>query len=332
VDSGGSDSTTGADAPSETTTQPESSVQDVASEPPPQETGTCTTGQGCYVIPGGWQLVAFTGTQSSGCPGGFSSGSPVNLVEGPNTSGTCSCGSACTIDKQPDCQAGAIGASYDVTPITGGPGSCGSAGQPAQMNNSPAGSCSSDMYNGSTLLPYSSLDLAYAPANQLGGHCNSGAGVVGTVTFDSQDRACPPDSAQSAGCNGNQCTPTIPSPYQVCVIQGGNHGCPGAPFTQQHLVGSGFGGVSCSSCASCTVQGTCSGGTMKLFENGNCNGGEIDIPADGKCHTSNAPNNTSYNSYKYVANAPTGVGCAPSGTSTASGGTLTNEQTICCAP
>ena len=66
--------------------------------------------------------------------------------------------------------------------------------------------------------------------------------------------------------------------------------------------------------------------------NGTCGGGELDVPADGKCHSSNAPNNATYDSYKYVANAPTGVGCAPSGTSTASGGTLTSEQTICCAP
>ena len=333
--SGGADATTGSDA-SEASTQPESSVPDVTSEPPPQETGGgCTTAQGCYVIPGGWSLVGFAQSQGASCPSGFSSGSPVNVVAGPNTTNTCSCGTACNVDKQPDCQAGPVGVSYDVAPFSGGPGSCGTAGQPSQMNNTPPGGCGTDMYNGTTLLPYSAIDLEYTPANQLGGHCNAGAGVAGTVTFDFQDRACPPDNAQSAGCTGNQCTPNIPAPYAVCVVQSGSHACPGAPFTQQHVVGSGFGGVSCSAC-DCTVQGTCSGGTVKLYTSNNCSTGggnsELDVTADGKCHSSNANGGTTYNSYKYVANAPGGVGCTPSGTSNPSGGALTNEETICCAP
>lgn len=331
-DAGGSqDSTSPSDGGGgDSTAPPDSSAQDAPAEvSPPQDTGTvCNASAGCYVIPGGWQLVAFVDNQTTACPTGF--GSPTNLYEDPDTSSSCSC-SACSISTQPACDTGAISADWDDPSLfVGGGSNCSNAGTPATLGNNPAGQCGTDLYNkGGQGVdpPYSAMDLKYVPANQpTGGQCTTST-VTGPVNYAAEDQACQPTSQQAAGCNGNQCTPGLQAPYQACVVKSGSNSCPGSPFTQQHVVGTGYG-LTCSTC-DCSVSATCNWGTMELFTDTGCSQGEFEVPADGGCDTNKAPAQN-YQSYKYVANAPTNVSCS-TGTSTASG-SLQGEQTICCVP
>lgn len=296
--------------------------------PPP-----CTTANGCYVIPaGGWQLVPFatyTSTAPS-CPTGFTNAPPNNLVEGPNLSSLCSCGT-CSVMGPATCT-GAVSDFYDIRFGGGAAGSCGTAGMPAQNSNSPAGQCGTDLYNGGTGigdLSYKNLDLKYVTPTTVTGQCTSKGTATTSPSYAETDRSCTADNAQSGGCNGNQCTPGFASPFQVCVAKTGVQTCPGAPFTAQHLVGTSVT-FTCTDCG-CGVTGTCSGGTMKLFTDNACKNGELDVPADGTCHDPSAGSD-SYGSYQYVANAPSNVSCQSSGSSDPQNATLANEQTICCAP
>jgi hypothetical protein len=299
----------------------------------PVETGppSCTTANGCYVIPSGWQLVAFAPSQSSACPTGFASAQPENFVELPITGG-CAC-AGCSNGTPPTCT-GAVSDDYDdPSAFLGAQGSCSEQGEPAALKNTPPGQCGTDLYNGGTgigQLSYKDFDLKYVPPTTVtGGTCSNVGNVSGTPTYAAEDRACTPDNAQSGGCNGDQCTPSFPSPYQVCIAQNGGQTCP-SPFTNQHTVGTSAN-YTCSSCG-CAVTATCNqGGTMKLFTDNKCTQGELDVPADGMCHASNAKSD-SYDSYIYAANPPQDIGCTSSGTSSPQGTSLQGEQTICCAP
>jgi hypothetical protein len=198
------------------------------------------------------------------------------------------------------------------------------------LGNNPGGACDTDIYNGN----YDGIDLKFVAPGPSGGQCSSAGQATGTVTYGSQDRACTPDSATSGGCSGDECTPSLPSPYLACVVQSGSNPCPsGSSFTQQHLVGTGSD-VACSACG-CNVTATCSG-KVALFVDKACTLGETDIPADSACHDgppSGAGDGgmTDFYSYKYIADAPGSVACAPTGSSNATV-TLANEQTVCCVP
>jgi hypothetical protein len=149
------------------------------------------------------------------------------------------------------------------------------------------------------------------------------------VTYAAHDRACTADSNASAGCTGNQCTPTLPPTYKPCVVSAGQVACPGAPFTVQHVVGTAAT-YTCSVCGNCAVTADCTG-TMKLFTNGGCTQNELDVAADGQCHVANAPQD-SYSNYEYQKAPPSNVGCNVTGSSSAQGVSLAGEETICCPP
>ena len=222
--------------------------------------------------------------------------------------------------------------SYDLKGFPGA-GQCGLQGSPAHDQNSPAGACGTDMYTGSSGLPpgpqYSNMDLEYDPPPITGQCTSTGTPQPNSITYGAQDLACQPNSQQSAGCNGNECTPGIPAPFQVCIVSGGNQNCPpSSPFTKQHIVGTSVT-YACKDCG-CNVTGDCSG-TMNLYTDSTCGGTAIAVPADGKCHDPMAPGGTTIGSYKYVANVPA-VQCAPNGSSSAQNISLASEQTVCCVP
>jgi hypothetical protein len=279
----------------------------------------CSVANGCYVIPSGWHLVAFAGSQGSACPTGF--GTPTNLYEGPNTSDVCDCPS-CTVGTAPSCASGAIGVFFGLAGDT----TCATAATPPQNNNNPPGACLNDLPK----TAISGISVRLVPANQpTGGTCTS-PGVGDTVPFAASDESCAPTSAQAAGCTGNTCTPSIPAPFHACVAKAGATSCPaGSPFSALHVVGTGYT-LTCSGC-SCTISATCSGGTMELYTDQKCNTGELALAADGGCYPTGAPANVTYQSYEYAANPPTNVSCAATGSSTPSG-SLQNEEAICCVP
>ncbi len=310
----GGDTSPGSEGGGQDQSSPESSTMDVG----PVDTGP-GCGTGCYVIPGGWSLVAFAPSQGTACPNGFATAAATNLVESPITTNSCEC-ATCMIGTQPTCAAGSIPSYYDIHGI--GPMNCGSMGN--NLANTPAGACDT---GGLAAADYSALDLKFVAPDASGGACTSAGQPTGSLSYGGNDTECTPDSPTAAGCNGDECTPGLMSPYMACVVQSGSVSCPaGSVFSVQHVVGTS-GTLMCGACG-CNVTATC-GGRVELFTDGSCKDGEFDVGADSVCHDGPGGVNTNFGSYKYVANAPTGVGCAPSGSSTASVA-LANEQTICC--
>lgn len=292
------------------------SAPDAPVDAPPD--ATCSITNGCVVVPAGWSLVAIdTAQPTAACPTGFANAAPVDVVESPNVgANACAC-QACSISTPPDCNAGAVKVFYDL-----GGMQCGAAGVPAQNDNNPAGACNSDMYQGS----YANLDLKYVPPAATGAACAAPAvQQKQNVTYGSHARTCAPDSAAAAGCNGNECTPSLASPFSACIAMSGNQTCP-APMTVKHLVGTDVS-YTCSACP-CTVSATCSG-TMSLYEDNNCTMGLHPIAADGQCHPSGT--NKMFRSYKYAGTA-SNVSCSAGNVPAPQNVALVGQETICCAP
>ena len=268
-------------------------------------------------MPGGWTLTSLAGNQSTPCPAQAVTN---DVYEGPDASAACGCG--CKLSTPPTCP---INVNYDGTQANP---SCGSAGSPATMSN--ASACNTDLYKGGVLFfNYPQLDLQYTPAGATGGQCTASAtSSAGAVTYAASDRVCTPGTEP---CVGGQCTPSFPSGYEVCVQQVGMHACPGAPFTQQHIVG-GAATFTCSgSACSCGVTDGCTG-TVTLYATANCTGTTtLEVPVDGKCHNESAASSNTYGSYSFAAAAP-GASCTAAGTSAAQGLTLGSPFTVCCSP
>lgn len=312
----GSESGGGDDGPSDTgTLGNDTGTQD----------GPCDGAPGCVSVPLGWSLVAFAPDQTTGCPAGFTT--PTNLVESPNAASACTCGS-CGVTGQPSCASGTVGVYYDYVGL--GAGACGTPGMVPQLNNDPAGACGSgsDVYHGD----YSRFDVAYVPPPSTGGSCSAPGSGSGKVTYGARDRTCVPSSAQSAGCYGSLCAPSLSSPYSACIMQSGTTTCPPGPLGVLHLAGTGasFG---CSDC-SCSVSATCTG-SITLYTDSKCTKPGVTIPANGSCNRisslPNSANTTTFGAYIYTPDPPASVQCTASGSSSAENVALQNTVTICCA-
>jgi hypothetical protein len=290
------------------------------------DAGSCTgNASPCVLVPSGWTLVAFASTQSTACPAGFT-GMSSDLVEGATAGpNACSCGS-CAVTTQPTCAGGTVSVHYDNVTGSGGGGNCSLLATPGTgpLANSPPGSCGTDLYQGS----YASFDVQYTSPPPSGGACNTpGTIASGGLAYASKDRACTPNSAQSANCNGNACAPIIAGAYKACIMSAGTASCPPGPMSSLHLVGTGAS-LSCSDCA-CAVTGSCSG-TVTLYTDASCSNGAHPVRADDTC-VPIYQQRASYSSYIYAGGMPQGVGCQASGSST-SHITLANVATICCSP
>jgi hypothetical protein len=289
---------------------------------PPTDAGStaCLDPSGaCLVVPAGWQLVAFASAQSSPCPAGFDSAAATDLVEGPTTTGTCSCG-ACTVSTPPTCGAGTITAMYDYAATVYG-GTCYLPATGSPLMNSPAGGCGTDAYQG----VYSSFDMKYVAPPASGGTCSApGVAKGGGVKYAAQDRVCTPNSDQAAGCVGDMCQPNLPAGYDACIAYPGAVACPPGPLSVGHLVGTS-GSVACPDCP-CTISATCSG-TVTLYTDTKCTKGGYAI-ATGSCV--GVASDDTYDSYDYQADAPKSVTCKASAATGTANVSLSGEQTICC--
>jgi hypothetical protein len=255
------------------------------------------------------------GNQSTPCP---AQSTTYDVYEGPSASASaCSCG--CSLTSQPGCPGGSIALGYDTNPGHN-PLTCGSKGSAL----STASGCSTDPFAGPGYL---AIDMALTPPAATGGTCAaSGVAAPGNLTYAATDRVCAPSTLP---CTGDECRPSFPLGYAVCIVNNGVQACPGAPFTHQHVVG-GAATFTCSngSC-SCQVEtGTCTG-TVTFYPNAGCTGTAMPVAADGQCRD---PMFTSDDlpSYTYAAN-PLSPSCAAAGTSTAQNVALANPVTVCCA-
>ncbi len=270
------------------------------------------------MVPNGWLITMLAGNQSTPCP---AESTTYDVYEGPTASAS-ACGCGCSLTSQPACPGGSnesISVYFDNninhTPLT-----CGSKGTALSM----ASGCNTDPFMGPGYL---ALDLALTPPAATGGTCAaSGVAAAGNVTYAAMDRVCAP---MTLPCNGDECHPSFPSGYQVCIIEGGVQSCPGAPFTQQHIVG-GAATYTCSdsSCSCSVVAGTCTG-TVTYYSNAGCTGTGTPVAADGQCHDPMFTSDTQP-SYEYAAK-PLTPSCTAGGTSAAQNVGVASPYTVCCA-
>ncbi len=282
----------------------------------------CDADAGCYVIPDGWSLVAYSTVQTA-CPEGFASAPPTNFSGSAEPTTACTCG-GCTMNYVPTCNAFGVVGFYGAEDP--GPSACGTAYPPGDFYNNNPGTCQTNLPQGD----YAGRALEYLPAPPEGSCGAAGPGVLTSpVTFPWQGEVCSPDSAVSAGCIGNVCTVGLPPPFRVCVSNSPFRECPAnSVFTEPYLEAAGPS-ASCSTC-NCAVTATCSG-TVQLFSDTACMGSEFDVPADGQCHSS-PPGIGPIASYRYTATAPTNVSCVPDVTTATVMTSWQKTVTVCCAP
>ena len=283
----------------------------------PTPPAACANAAGpCFAVPSGWALVAFAPAQTTPCPVGYTSAPSQDVLGGPNADAACGCG-ACSVTQPPTCGAGAVNVTYDQDFS----GSCDMVAMPSPLGNAPAGSCGTDIYQGS----YASYDVRYQAPAPSGGACTS-AGVPkgGAVTYGSHDRVCLPDDPQ-ASCDGGICRPSVSGTYAACIAAPGDVACPPGPLQVQHEVGTSAS-VDCADCE-CTVTGTCSG-TLTLYTDTACKKGPYAISTNVCVSVSSM---ATYRAYVYTGAAPKAVSCQASPASAAQNVALADPQTICCA-
>jgi hypothetical protein len=288
---------------------------------PPFDASACADASGaCVVVPGGWTLVAFAPNQASACPAGFDSAPSTDVVEGPDASAACSCGT-CSVTTMPSCSVGAVDGFYDYrAAVTGG--TCDMPDTTPTLANSGPGACNTDVYSGD----YSAFDVEYVGPPASGGVCSAPTTPeAAALTYASKDRTCAPDSPQAANCVGDVCRPTLPPSYGACIAAAGVQACPQGPLGVQHIVGASAS-FTCAACG-CTISSTCAG-TITLYTDMGCSTGAKSIPS-GDCVA--ITSKVTYESYKFAGGAPTDVTCRNAGaTGPGQGVTLADEETLCC--
>jgi hypothetical protein len=317
---GGTPSTAADDA-SDSDTDAQAEDAGITMTRPPFDASACDDASGpCVVVPGGWTLVAFAPNQASACPAGFDSAPSTDVVEGPDASAACSCGS-CSVTSMPSCSAGPVDGFYDYRATVAG-GTCDMPDTTPTLANNGPGACNTDIYSSGT---YSSFDVEYVGPPPSGGACTApGTPEGAAVTYAFMDRTCAPDSPQAANCVGDVCRPTLPPSYGACIATAGVQACPQGPLGVQHIVGASAS-FTCGGCG-CTLSSTCAG-TITLYTDTRCSTGAKSIPS-GDCVAITA--DVTYESYKFAGGAPTNVTCKSATTGPGQGVTLTGEETLCC--
>jgi hypothetical protein len=292
--------------------------------PPPDSSPVCNSSNGCITVPSGWSLVAVETSQSDACPSGFSANPANNVVEGP-TVGANACGcTPCTLTTPPSCTGVPVDVFYDGDLCPAFP-ACGCAGVPASNQNAHADECNTDLYTGNL----AGLDIKFVPGAPAAGTC-SAASVENTqnVTYAAHDRVCVQDTPSSGNCTGDQCTPTLPTPYQACIAQAGHQTCP-APFTASHDTGSGAD-YTCGACGCATSTTAKCEGTMTYYTDTMCMNGAKTFDADGTtCASAGAG---AYGSYIFAGMLGAGTTSCSATAGAPSVVTLANELTVCCQP
>jgi len=291
---------------------------------PSVDAGTCTDGgTSCFVVPGGWTVVAFANSSQITCPAGFSTNA-ANLVFGAAqpAANACAC-DACSVTAPPTCVQGQLTGSGDFD------GSRTCSGFPITLGNSSPGGCNTD--NTHARIP--NLDLQLLGPGPTGGTCSATPTAhADRVSFPQQGRICSPDGDAGVGCSdGGPCAPSIAAPFLPCLSQAGNVACPPGPFGVSYHAGSGAT-LSCGGTCTCALNATCTSKTVTYYTDSMCQSlTTLAITANGTCQSGGAGigGGTIYGSYKYTAAA--NATCSFAGSPSTSAVGLANEQTVCCA-
>lgn len=268
------------------------------------DVGPCSAGSCGLTVPAGFRVVTYADTRKDACPQGTST---LDVVVDP-VAGDGTCGCACNVTVQPDCNKGGIARGYDFYTNTA---ACNSTGYALAAGG---GACGT--FGGNTLQLGN--HISSTPPGPTGGACSFDAKPDTSKVKAKEARLCdaPPD------CAGALC-----SAGRVCIAQDGDVACPKA-FATRTLVGAAPK-VACEACGACTLEATCTG-TLSLFSDSACAQGQLDLPADGQCAARpSAANGKLYASYSYKGTAKAGCAGTPP-TSKATVG-LDKPTTVCCA-
>jgi hypothetical protein len=292
---------------------------DLADAPGAADSITCgADAASCFVVPVGWELVAFTNSAQTACPPGFSTG--VDLVAGSPqpAADACTCDS-CSVTTSPSCVTGPVSFAIDTTSLK----TCGVPG--GMLLNQTAGGCNTDNFHGAILTTY---DIKISPLAPTGGACAAGSPTPhpDRVSFAQLGRACLRDMSTAAGCVGGACAPAIAPPFALCLSRTGSADCPPGPFGVASHVGTGAS-LTCTDTCACAVNATCSDAMVTYYSDTACmNAPTLPVSANGTC-VNQGGSGLAYGSYRYTAMVS--ATCSGTGTGPASVG-LAGERTLCC--
>jgi hypothetical protein len=257
--------------------------------------------------PPGWSLVAFTPTQSLGCPRVFPATTDVDVDPTPLPA-QCSC--TCDLITPPSSCAAM------VTTRTGDNGAC------ANLGGSPAadGTCGGPI----------SLTANVQVSGADGFHGSCAPNVVTTRPSPNTTRGEVCSGVKiGGGCPAGQACLLAPSPFFACIAAPTQVVCPpGAGYPNGHFVGSNNDSRGCAGCA-CNTPPVC-GLTWDFFNGPNCMGSpQLTLYPDGSCMATNGKKD--YQSNRLTGN-PQNASCAgPTQQPQPTGAlTLDREQTVCC--
>lgn len=273
------------------------------------------SGSGCTCVapaPPGWSFVAFESSSRTACPTGYDG--PTDVLVDPTGLGPSSCDCACSATADPpSCTKGSLGL------IGGNTSSCPFTGTPVPANG---GACTSSPVG----LPYPFLGVI--PPTASGGSCTSSVTATPPPPGGTSGRSCAASASPPPGTCGSPqvCAPDAPSPYAICITQGGAVPCPAA-YPHAHTTGTSITPGGCGTCTCGTPTATCTGGTFSAYFNGACGNLLLSVPADGACHSTSSGNASSYRFTVTPTNVTCPVAQAPQPTGN---GALQGSVTVCC--
>lgn len=164
------------------------------------------------------------------------------------------------------------------------------------------------------------------------GECTPGGGTpsVPPATFEDEARVCGAN-AFGGGCDaGSVCMPSPGSPFsdKPCILQKGDHTCPGTPYSQKTLIYEDVTDTrSCSTCSCGDPTGMSCTAVTTVYSDFNCTLGMIEVPHDGSC----TETNYGPGSWRFDFTVD-GGSCTASSVNATGQATPGEPTTICCMP
>jgi len=278
--------------------------------PPPPPPPTCSppTGVPCVAaLAAGWSALAFATSRAQPCPATYTTMDVV--ANAPATAAACSCSCQISATDPPSCAKGTFTSRVGAT-------TCDATGQPYTVNGT-----------GCTAIGSPGAVSAFGnyPAFPLqAGTCISATQKNTAVQTTRDLRGCVPP----AECVDDVCRGAPPSGFTSCVVHDGDVPCPGDPFTNRTLTGTGAT-VTCGGCATCANTATCPVPKFRFYNDAACATELATRTADGQCNPlSTGTTGTFVSRFRYDA-TPVGASCAPTSQPTTSV-ELQGQRTICC--
>jgi hypothetical protein len=277
--------------------------------PPPPMPSMCSPPQGvpcASTLPAGWSSLAFATSRAQACPATYT---PADVVtKAPTATGVCSCTCQISATDPPSCAKGTFTSMIGAT-------TCDGAGQPYTSTGT---GCTAIGTPGAV-----SAYGRYAAFPLTRGTCLP-AVQKNAVETTSPVRGCIP----SAECVEDVCRGAPPAGFASCIAHDGDVACPGAPFTNRTVTGTGAT-VTCGGCATCVNNAICSVATFRFYDDAACATERASRIANGACNPlSTGTAGTNVSRFRYDA-IPVGAMCMPTSQPTTAV-VLDGQRTICC--